>query len=282
MASEMNYERNRIYFKPIPEIDPEADIKAVGCAPIVTILIGIGMLVFEKQIVATLFGPGALFHGDSRVMFLGLIAIGIGIAWIGFILFLNSNSRNEAKRYNANRTIVEDKEIDNAIQTYVEANLKSMALKKLGGLDEDLFREIDPIHFGGYYYKSIPTSDSRYPLDIKRGKDGSWRASNYNAVMFFFSADQVYCYQLRFSLLEDNTKQETTDEIFYKDIVSVSTVTDAVEFGEKDSKQPVGYENFKLTTSGGTSIEATIFNMGKVEHSIQGMKNLVRNKKQQS
>lgn len=151
-----------------------------------------------------------------------------------------------------------------------------MALKKLG-IDEDQVKEASPIFFDGYYYEDIPGAGE---WDCKK-EDGVFRSSNYNAVQFFFSADQVYCYQLRFSFVRDKL-QETTDEYFYRDIVSVSTQSDSTNWvrDDKSGNVQVSFEKFKLTTSGGTSIEATVFNLGEKERAIQGMKNLLRSKKQ--
>jgi len=59
-------------------------------------------------------------------------------------------------------------------------------------------------------------------VKYKLGLDRRWRSSNYSAVLYLFSADQVYAYRHTFSLLE-NEKQESTTEVFYGDVESVST-----------------------------------------------------------
>jgi hypothetical protein len=141
------------------------------------------------------------------------------------------------------------------------------------------------------------------------GKDRRYRASNYKAAIFFFSTDQVYYYGLTFSLLDKEHRENTSDN-FYGDIVDVSTVSDtviyrpgvaaipglatlleailgsvlfgwlsALLFGNKT--EIIKFDEFVLTTSGGTSVGATISDLATVERSIQGMKNLVRDKKQQ-
>ncbi|MCL2711011.1 MAG: hypothetical protein FWE95_09025 [Planctomycetaceae bacterium] len=178
---------------------------------------------------------------------------------------LNKQARAEAEQFNRNRIIVTDAEIDEVVSNYFKDNLKSMALHKLG-VDEEQVQEISPIHIGNYYFNDIPTASS---VKRKTGKDGRNRASHYEVLTFLFSADQVYCYRLRFSLLEGK-KQETTDEYFYRDIVSVSA----------DSVGDI-YE-FKLTTSGGTSIGTTVFDFGAAERSVQDMRRLLRIKKQQT
>ena len=220
---------------------------------------------------------------------------------------------------------VTDTEMDQICADYVSKNLKSMALKKLG-IDEDQIQAVAPIQFHGYYYKNLSSdrSDSlsvrdlktlisstqhQFPVQYKMGKDMRFRASNYKATIFFFSADQVYYYGLAFSLLA-NERRENTSDNFYGDIVDVTTVSDtvihrsglaaipslaklfetmlgsvlfgfvsALLFGTKT--ETIKFDEFTLTTSGGTTVGATISDMATAERSIQGMKNMVRSKKQE-
>ncbi|WP_040952026.1 hypothetical protein [Gorillibacterium massiliense] len=165
-----------------------------------------------------------------------------------------------------------DAEIDEIYAKEMEVGLQR-ALGKLG-VDEDEVKLIDPIVIAGPSHKTIST-----PVWHKHGKDGFWRSSNYETVILYFSEKQVYCYTYRFSII-GNEKNESTDEYFYKDIVSVSTSSENKEFRNANGRiQPVKYEEFKLTTSGGTSITCTIKDAGSVEKSIQGMKQLLREKK---
>lgn len=164
-----------------------------------------------------------------------------------------------------------DEDIDRATKSKLK-NMKTRALEKLG-VDEDEVNEIAPIVFDGYNYtRSL----------IKRGKDGKYRSSKYQAVMFFFSSNEVYCYTYDFSIVE-NSQKEATDVYFYKDIVSVSTQTDGVEYsvgkGKVDPFDPFDYESFKLTTAGGTSISCSVRNYDNAQRSINGMRALIREKK---
>jgi hypothetical protein len=145
-----------------------------------------------------------------------------------------------------------------------------MALRKLG-ISENQVQEIEPIYFDGYYFRELLGLTS---VQRKRGDDRKFRSSNYNVIMFFFSAEQVYCYQLRFSLLRDE-KQETTDVCFYRDIVSVATANDAITFGSKT----ISFEEFTLTNSGGTRMSATIFDAEIALSSLDAMRSLVTRKR---
>ena len=87
---------------------------------------------------------------------------------------------------------------------------------------------------------------------------------------------------------------ESTDEYFYKDVVSVSTKTKSksVEIEGTGAVQLDSAETFELTTSGGTSVEVTLKDpslikmMGagdipttRAEKAIQTVRKMLREKK---
>jgi len=230
----MDYNRNQLYFNPIPEKSFKTGV-IFAIAGIIILIIGINS---------------------------GVVGIVIGLVVIGLGVLLIVKTVN----YNKNRTIITDAEIDTACADHLK-DLKSLAMKKLG-IDEEQVKEADPIQIDDYYYKDLRASTVQY----KKGDDGRFRSSHYNAVMFLFSAERVFCYEYRFSLLTDE-KQEETVEIHYNDIDSVLTKSDEVKYGSV----PIKFENFTLN-SRTASIGATVFDMGKVERSVNAMRNLVRSK----
>lgn len=164
-----------------------------------------------------------------------------------------------------------DEDIDNLVASQL-SNLKERAMRKLG-VDEDEVSEVAPISFDGYVYNNA---------QIKCGKDGKFRSNKYEAVMFFFSANEVHCYTYNFCIT-DGTQRESTDVYFYKDLVSVSTQTDGKEFVDHSKKKAktvkFDYEYFKLTTTGGTSISCSVRDVDTAQRSINGMRTLIKTKK---
>ncbi len=89
-----------------------------------------------------------------------------------------------------------------------------------------------------------------------------------------FREHQIFAYQCALDRLTGNALDETTDEYFYRDVVSVSTRTETLTLGKRDltrfgrkvlnaksrggKVQVPGAEVFTLTTSGGTSISVVI------------------------
>lgn len=156
-----------------------------------------------------------------------------------------------------------DSDIDAAVNSQL-SNLQQRALNKLG-LDIEEVKEITPISFHGYDYKGAL---------VKQGKDNLYRSSKYEAVMFFFAADDVHCYTYNFSITED-WHRDKTDVYFYKDLVSVSTQTDNMTVGTLK----FDYEYFELTTKGGTSISCNVRNANDSQRSINAMRQLILAKK---
>lgn len=161
-----------------------------------------------------------------------------------------------------------DADIDAAVASQLN-DMKTRALRKLG-VDEDEVNEIAPITFDGYVYNKAL---------VKQGKDGKYRSSKYQAVMFFFSSNEVHCFTYDFSITESGQK-ESTDVYFYKDIVSVSTQTEGTEYSVgKGKSSQFDYEYFKLTTTGGNSISCSVRNIDDAQRSINGMRSLIKSKK---
>lgn len=163
---------------------------------------------------------------------------------------------------------IKDSDIDLEYQKGMTDVVKK-GLDKLG-IDEEEVKLIDPIVIHGPYYKNIVSG-----YYTRKGEDNRWRSSNYEVTVLYFSEKQVYSYNYRFSIV-NSEKNESTDEYFYKDIVSVSTSSDTIT---TNNNETFNLEYFKLTTSGGTSISCAIWDMGEVEKSIRGMKQLLREKK---
>lgn len=198
------------------------------------------------------------------VCVLGVIVLAAGSAAVGFIALL----AGAGLLYLQFAGRPSDAELDSAAAKQL-ADVKARALRKLG-LDEDEVKEIAPIMFDGYNYDHAK---------IKQGKDGKYRSNKYQAVVFFFSANEVHCYTYDFSLTE-NSQRESTDVYFYKDLVSVSTQTEGTSYSVGNGKSSeFDYEYFKLTTTGGTSISCNVRNADDAQRSINGMRSLIVAKK---
>ena len=148
-------------------------------------------------------------------------------------------------------------------------NFKQKAISKIG-LDVDQIREIPPAMFEGFVFKNAYAK--------KRAK-GSWVSSAYQVSWVFFSSTQVYIYRYTFNLDEDK-KNESTDEFFYKDVTSFSTSS------ETESARGLGDQKFEVETAKfcmvvpGDKLFVSMDGVSDAEAIIQGMKQKLREKKQ--
>lgn len=209
---------------------------------------------YKNPIIAIVIGAIIFFVGVD-------IAKSVGAVFFGLLVLAGGIGYIVIKR----KGIITDEEYDSAVASMLK-DLHNRALNKLG-VDEDEVKEIAPISFDWYVYQGASQA--------KKGKDGLWRTNKYEAVMLFFSDNEVHCYTYNF----DTTTQrqtESTDVYFYKDIVSVSTASDSV----KVLDQNVDYEYFKLTTAGGTALSVSLRDVGNAQRSINAMRALLKTKKQ--
>ena len=147
-------------------------------------------------------------------------------------------------------------------------NFKAKALSKIG-LDEDEVKEIAPAMFEGFVFKNAYA---------KKRADCKWVSSAYQVSWVFFSSNQVYIYRNTFNLDEDK-KNESTDEFFYKDVTSFSTNSESEQaHGLGDNKFEVETNKFCMVVPG-DKLTVSMDGVADSEAIIQAMKQKLREKK---
>lgn len=178
-------------------------------------------------------------------------------------------------------TCIKDEEYEGKVMAKLNGlNLRKRALDKIG-LDEDQVKEIPPVFFHGYEF-----DDNKTVVLRRVGGDGRLRSSQYSGTWLFFSADQVYMYSYRFDMLSES-KKETTEEYFYRDITNFSTSSESIEVdtsagcgcgGGKIKKETRDYSRFGLVVPGDKFFCSTT-GVPDAEDSITAMKSQLRAKK---
>lgn len=147
-------------------------------------------------------------------------------------------------------------------------NFRAKALSKIG-LDEDEVSEIPPAMFEGFVFKNAYA---------KKRANGHWVSSAYQVSWVFFSSTQVYIYRHTFNMDEDK-KNESTDEFFYKDVTSFSTSSETeTAHGLGDSKFEVESNKFCMVVPG-DKLYVSMDGVADSESIIQAMKQKLREKK---
>ena len=129
----------------------------------------------------------------------------------------------------------------------------------------------------------------------KKGGDGKLRFTPISISVLHMTQHQIVSYQCCLDLTTGNYLNESTDEYFYKDVVSVATKTESKSYSSEKfgTIQLNAAETFVLTTSGGTSVETVLKDpklielMGggdipttEAERAIQVVRKMLREKKQ--
>lgn len=166
------------------------------------------------------------------------------------------------------RTISDDEYLQMVREKRDSIDIKKRALDKIG-LDEDEVSEIPPAMFEGFIYKNAYA---------KQNASGKWVSSTYQVSWVFFSSTQVYLYSYIFNMDEDKNN-ERTDEFFYKDVTSFSTMT------ESNTAHSLGGKTFVVPSEQFTMVvpgDKLSLAMGDIEDAdsiIQAMKQKLREKK---
>lgn len=184
--------------------------------------------------------------------------------------------------------LMKDEDYDKMVVDHLAANgnFKAKAISKIG-LDESEISLIEPVCIQGYYFDS-KNAYSKY------GEDGKWRSSAYQVSWLFFSETQVYLYQYTFNF-DENGKKEASEEYFYKDVVNFSSSEETVEkevwvtpkggcnlFGSPVpvlERKEINTVRLTIVVPGDKMYCAANVEDDSFETSIKGMKNLLREKK---
>ncbi len=210
-----------------------------------------------------LIGVAILFKVQPVLAVVGLIAL-VGI-W--FLVYGGKPS---------------DVEIDAQLNSLM-GGLKEQALNKLG-LDEEEIKIAPPLFLKSYSFgKSVLGDRANQKLCDKRGKDGYWRSPECVLTAWFFTEDQIYHYVKYVSLVSDS-KKETTDEVFYKDVVSVRTDTSErplidPKTGRESKTEKYTETQFILRNTGGEVIADACDTSESAEDAVRAMRSLLKQKK---
>ncbi len=196
---------------------------------------------------------------------------------------------------------------DAQMDAWLEEDLKvfhGKALSKTGTDPSELVG--DPVMVTGPRFWDVGGAD----VAFRKGKDNILRFTPVDVIVLNFGRDQLIAYQSALDLKTGNALNESTDEYFYRDVVSVSTKTESktVQLSAngafrggikgglagalKGSLQLNAAEQFVLTTSGGTHIDVVlrapelIERMGggeipttRADKAIQTVRKMLREKK---
>ena len=163
------------------------------------------------------------------------------------------------------------------------STLDTLAFKKLG-IDSSEVSLAEPVKFWGYRFvsPSILGDEANNAMPWKQGDDKKYRSSEITLTGFYFGENSVYCYERTASLVSDAIK-ETTEEYYYKDIVSVKTDSTDIPQVDSEGKEIAGSrirsEEFILTNMGGERKCCPVDDVSKAEAAVIAFRALLKQKK---
>ncbi len=192
--------------------------------------------------------------------------------------------------YNASQ-VASDAEIDQWTQEDLN-KLSQRSLEKMGIDASELVGE--GVTITGPRLKDLGPAKFGY----RKGKDNILRFTPVNSTIINFTQSQLLVYRCALDLITGNPVNEATDEYFYRDVVSVQTLSDTINVSlpglgkEFQSLQLNATEFFRLTTSGGTSVSMALRDPSLIqklgggeiptttaERAIQTIRTMLREKK---
>jgi len=216
----------------------------------------------------------------ALIMFLPGISIvpfiAIAIA-IGLYLYMS----NKIKKY---ENLLSDTQMDNWLDEDIQAIIKDRPFDKLGISKDDLVSEsmlvVGPIY---WYVNGFDQND----ILAKGGKDGFNRFSVWTVQLFMFTENYLCSYKCDYNWLKNTYINESTNEFFYKDVVSVKTDTVSSAHTLKDGQQMVHSEAFQLKLMGDevtvitndASLKTSTAMTSKAEKAVQSIRVMLRDKK---
>lgn len=253
MSSSRPYEQQIYDYFFIPQ--PEFNIKVL--------LIGVAVF-----IIGILIGDDAAIYG----VLIGLILIAIPI-----IMYFNAK-----KKYDSRPS---DSQMDQWLTKDIEGLIKKNSLDKLGLDETELVSE--SLFIPGPIYWGINGFDI---ADIARRLSNDkthYKYSVYNLQIFHLTNSYLAHYSCYYNWLRNTYVNEATNEFFYKDVVSVKTLTSSSAYTLRNNQQLVNSQQFQLKLSGDevsviiNSNELKISSVmdSKIDKVVQSIRAILREKK---
>ena len=122
---------------------------------------------------------------------------------------------------------------------------------------------------------------------MKKGKDGFNRYSIWTIQVFAFTENYLCSYKCQYNWIKNTYINESTNEFFYKDVVSVKTDTISSAYALMNGQRLVHSEAFQLKLGGDevtvitndANLNTSSVMVSKAEKAVQSIRAMLRDKK---
>ena len=207
-------------------------------------------------------------------VFLGLLCLLIGL---GLLFWAKAQIDFESSR-------PKDYEMDSWLEEDIQEVIKNRPYDKLGISKEDLVAEtllvVGPVY---WYVSGFDVKD----ILMKKGEDGFNRFSIWTIQVFMFTENYLCSYKCQYNWIKNTYINESTNEFFYKDVVSVKTDTVSSAYTLMNGQRLIHSEAFQLKLTGDeitvitndASLNTSSAMVSKAEKAVQSIRTMLRDKK---
>lgn len=228
-------------------------------------------------IVGILVGVGGLACFAVQVI-LGLILLLGGAA---MVIFPYMSYDKAKKRYEARPS---DKQMDQWFFEDIQPILENNPINKLGIDKSELIAE--SLVVPGPVFWSVNGFNSS-EIVRRCGQDGYFRYSVWILQIFVFTENFLGSYKCYYNWLRNTFINESTNEFFYKDVVSVKTDTESSAHTLMNNQRMEHAQAFQLSLSGDrvtvviddTTLKTSTEMTGRIEKAVQAIRTMIRQKK---
>jgi len=186
--------------------------------------------------------------------------------------------------YASKQNIVSDSQMDSWLEDDIAEVIKKRPYDKLGISKADLVAE--SLLVLGPIYWNVSGFDVKDIL-MKKGKDGFNRYSIWTIQVFAFTENYLCSYKCNYNWIKNTYINESTNEFFYKDVVSVKTDTVSSAYTLMNGQRLVHSEAFQLKLAGDEitvitnddSLNTSSVMVSKAEKAVQSIRAMLRDKK---
>lgn len=254
-------EREAVFDEVATNVQIKKNKKIGGVLIAVGIILGIGSICGMTGIVEIINDIDAEYWTVVIMGVILLIGTPVGCFITGLVL-LNDKSKRYKSIY---KPVLKGVEYDQHVRQLVN-NTRPNPREYLG-LDSAEVDEIAPISFEGYKFTGA--------TQVKKDEnDGLYRSDLYEKVTIFFTKDELHVYKVFVNTLTEKVT-ETTDVLFYEDVVSVSTKNES----QTVLGNTIEYISFNLISRGGNNIDIALFGTEDRQRSINAMRAMIKEKK---
>lgn len=190
----------------------------------------------------------AMAASSGMMMLLGLLVAAAG----GYWLYQNKQGSG-----------LSDSEVQQVIDQAARPALQD-ALNRFGLVEESLIA--DPVVLTGPNFNG----------PAKKGTDDEWRTAKNFVNVLLFTEKSLHLYTHRFDILKPTDKSGTTEEYFYRHIVSVSTSEQEFTVRDGENSQTIREDTLMLRNSGGEPITMSAYNSNKLNSAVQSARSVIQ------